>query len=621
MGGSFGRAWTYVLRGWSSLAPATRVATVLQALAVVALLGTMPDLRRSPTDALLLSGASVALAVGWFQLLGHSLSRRPRLLRLCNGVSLLAFILLGAYHVAAGSMLDVDLIGDNVRQLLFPEARRVLFAQVSPWSWAALGAALVAVGGAAAGTRHFAAPPCGHRRAGVVVAAALVACVTATPLYVYSEVAYFARTVVEGLTGGLDLGDVPVGRTFPYVHRVEAAAAPAGYLPDVVLVMMESANAGFVGRSNERGQPYTPFLDSLRDRGFTVDRFYGTSVQTCRGQVAVLASILPSIEDQIATREPPLHLRALPRILAEAGYRTVFAEGSQSLDFDNTGSFMRDLGFEDVLCMDDRFIEPEDAPYVWGWGLQDDRMYRKVLAWMDAERARGERRPWFVVLATASHHMQFRDMPADQRELYPEPDGPAQHFANSMRLADTYLRTLFSELERRGHADSLVVVTGDHSFPAGEHRNYMNINDAYEESFRTPFVLLWPGHVAPRREREVAYSQLDIAPTLLDLLGIRADNHFLGRSMLSGPSEQRPIHLIQPYDGVQLAVVLWPWKYVVTLRSHKERMFNLEADPHEDRDVLADHEGTELLTTLRREIDAIKLNQRLIRADRIWPAD
>ncbi|MDD4891517.1 MAG: hypothetical protein PHU85_16485, partial [Phycisphaerae bacterium] len=136
-----------------------------------------------------------------------------------------------------------------------------------------------------------------------------------------------------------------------------------------------------------------------------------------------------------------------------------------------------------------------------------------------------------------------------------------------------------------------------------------------------PLLMLWPGHIQPRWVRDVAYSQLDIAPTLMDALGLRADNHFCGRSMLPETTQQQPIPLHQPFNGIYLISVEYPLKYIAHRLTGQEWMFNLKTDPHEDHNVVRQYRGTDELKRLRAAVRRLEQNQRLIEEDRIWPGE
>ena len=563
--------------------------------------------------------------VVYFLLLGVLLRRRRRLLAAVNVVSVGVFLLLFLYHWQAGAPLDLNALIENVGYLAFAESYTVIKARVS-WTAPALFLAVVlGVVALAFKTRLLSRPlwrrPGFARPAVLAVGFLGLLCSQASA---HNELTCLLRSTYDYFFGPLRTVQTADLAEFPYLKRAQPAAAPTNQpasRPHVFIVMLESFNNNLVGRVNETGQEYTPFVNSLRSRGLCVERFYGNSIQTRRGQTAVLCSILPSIRRELSDRLSAVRTRPLSAIMKDAGYRTAFFQAYGDLNFDNTGKFMDYLSFDVVEAMDHRFVTPEEQAAMWSWGLQDNLFYRKFFDYLDREQVgQPDGQPVFAVLATIAHHMPFCYVPADQRRLYPEQTTPEQKFANSQCLADDYLREFFAQLHSRPRFnDSIVIVTGDHSYPNGEHANYHNDRLCFEESFRIPFIMIWPGHVAPRVIPDIAYSQLDIAPTLLDLLNIRVDNHFLGRSMLAPTREQRPIHLVQPYDGTWMSVVIWPMKYVFHARTRDEYLFDLAADPHEDRNLIDQRRDDPLLARLKREMQAILLNQQLIEQNRIWP--
>ena len=183
-------------------------------------------------------------------------------------------------------------------------------------------------------------------------------------------------------------------------------------------------------------------------------------------------------------------------------------------------------------------------------------------------------------------------------------------------MTDEYLRTFFQQLQSRDHlTNSIVFITGDHSFPVGEHGYYDNESGFYNEYFKTP-LLIWGNGIAPAISHEL-HSQLDIAPTVLELLGISAKVHFTGKSLFSGAASFTP--LVQPYAGTCLGVVSYPYKYIYRDRPRQEYVFDFGKDPLEKTNIVNAIVGRPLFQTFHRKVADILLNDRLIKENRIWP--
>src|SRR5208283_853042 len=96
---------------------------------------------------------------------------------------------------------------------------------------------------------------------------------------------------------------------------------------------------------------------------------------------------------------------------------------------------------------------------------------------------------------------------------------------------------------------------------------------------------IWPGKIKPETRTNCDYTQIDIAPTILDLLGIRTRNHFIGKSVFCSSKDRLPILLTQPYSEGYIAVIERPWKLVRTISDGREYLYNLSQDPDELKDL------------------------------------
>jgi phosphoglycerol transferase MdoB-like AlkP superfamily enzyme len=383
--------------------------------------------------------------------------------------------------------------------------------------------------------------------------------------------------------------------------------------------MVESFNANFVEVRAPNGLPYTPYFNSLIPQGLYVDRFYGNSVQTSKGQFATLCSLLPAMEGREFVQLAEVQFRCLPEILSKSGFETLFFQAYSHINYDNTRNFLKHIGFARVETVDDHKHE-KDGDSTWGWGLQDDVFYQRFFEYLDKIYDKNDR-PLFVTLAPISNHMRFGDVPKSERAIYPEPNKPEEKYANTINVADRGLKVFLQELRRREQfRDALVIITGDHSFPVGEHGYHHNETNAYEEFFRIPFLMLAPGQIEAERVQDVAYSQLDIAPTLLDYTGIQpVKNHFMGVSLFARPYRQHVIPLMQPYSGRYLGVIDFPYKYVFRMRDERDRLVNLALDPHEEHNLASEAAYDARRAEMHRMLEMHKLTATACVHDQVWP--
>jgi arylsulfatase A-like enzyme len=551
------------------------------------------------------------------------LARLPRL-RVAASLWLLALTHLGgAYAYRNKTFPDFSVVIDNIADAFSPQAMVVI---ATAFGMPHVGVTLLGVLGLAllhrSGRVELVPPAASGAAWRGAAALSLYLLAVALPWTTPDPVLSFHQSVRNYIRGQSPYAVPYQSGTYPYVATFVPAhpvRAPDEALPNVFIIMVESYNARFLETAAPNGRPYTPVFDSLIPQGLFVERFYGNSIQTSKGQVAALCGILPSLRGKIFRRFPALRLRCLQDILADAGYRTVFFKAHHNINFDNTGPFLRRHGFE-VVESAGPYYQADEQERMLEWGARDRDFYQAFFRFLEANPALGTGpAPLFAVLHTAYTHTPFTGPADEERTVYHEPTTVLEDYANSLSLSDGDLRVFFERLASHpALANSVVIVTGDHSFPLGDHGVTGNEVGFYEESFLTPFLLLWPGHVAPQRLHQ-RHSQLDIAPTVVDLLGLPpVRSHFQGVSMLDPADGQQPIYLIQPYSGRYLGVIRYPWKYVLHERSGKEYLFDLARDPGEEI-----NRAGELTPAARRdwqqEIRKLYLHQKLIYHDAIWP--
>ena len=118
-----------------------------------------------------------------------------------------------------------------------------------------------------------------------------------------------------------------------------------------------------------------------------------------------------------------------------------------------------------------------------------------------------------------------------------------------IRYTDDTLRILFAELEARGFFDDyLVVFTSDHGEEFGEHGHFLHQGFLYEELLRVPLIL--GGSRVPAAVRSELVSSIDIAPTILDHVGVAIPDRMSGRPLLS--AEVAPETLFAQYGPAPL---------------------------------------------------------------------
>jgi arylsulfatase A-like enzyme len=165
--------------------------------------------------------------------------------------------------------------------------------------------------------------------------------------------------------------------------------------------------------------------------------------------------------------------------------------------------------------------------------------------------------------------------------------------------------------------NTMVVFSSDNGFYLGEH-NLGDKRSAYDESLRIPLLVRWPALGDQARGKLIDHMALniDLAPTLLDLAGVKVPDSMQGRSwrpLLEGnaaAANWRTAYFYEYFFERNYAIPT-----VLAVRTDKAKLikypghddwtelFDLAADPYETKNLVADPASKDLLAELQAEFD------------------
>uniref|UniRef100_UPI0040474AF3 sulfatase family protein n=1 Tax=Algoriphagus sp. TaxID=1872435 RepID=UPI0040474AF3 len=107
-----------------------------------------------------------------------------------------------------------------------------------------------------------------------------------------------------------------------------------------------------------------------------------------------------------------------------------------------------------------------------------------------------------------------------------------QDYLGTIRAVDENVGRVLDYLEANNLMDNtLIVYTSDQGFYLGEH-GWFDKRFVYDESFKTPLLVAWPGKIAPKSTSTTMVQNLDYAQTFLEAAGIPAPADMQGESLL-----------------------------------------------------------------------------------------
>ena len=180
-------------------------------------------------------------------------------------------------------------------------------------------------------------------------------------------------------------------------------------------------------------------------------------------------------------------------------------------------------------------------------------------------------------------------------------------------FVDEWVGRMLAELKAEGrYDDSLIVLLGDHGDAFWEHGFVGHSHMPYDELVNVPLIIKLPGSAQAGRRVDAMVGLVDVAPTLLELVGATAPEGTDGVSFLDllldpeSPSPQRT--LFSEYKTI-ISVRTDDWKYIARPR-HPEELYDLKADPGERVNVIEEYPEVAARLSLAAKAAAAKRDAR-----------
>lgn len=351
--------------------------------------------------------------------------------------------------------------------------------------------------------------------------------------------------------------------------------------PNVVLVILESVGAG--GTSlHVPALDTTPHLARLADEGVWAREMTAVVPHTSKALVTMLCGDWPMLTRSIREARPGgLPGRCLPELLEELGYRTAFFQPVVET-YEDRVDLVKQLGFDRFRARDS--LDGTRFSIVNYFGWEDRVMLKPGLRWATEDRLR----PHFSVYLTLTSHHDYKVPPSFPSRAYPGQPGLRGSWLNAIRYVDAFLGELIERYEEAGLLDDTVfVVVGDHGEAFGEHG--FNLHDLvmYEEGLHVPFVIWGPPLGERRGVIEGARQQIDILPTVLELVGAEVVGGTpRGRSLFEAPDADRVLYHSAWRSHRAMARRAGGAKLIERFRSGPPVYHRLADDPKERRNVV-----------------------------------
>ena len=197
-----------------------------------------------------------------------------------------------------------------------------------------------------------------------------------------------------------------------------------------------------------------------------------------------------------------------------------------------------------------------------------------------------------------------------------------QDYLGSIAAVDDGVGKVLDYLEKNGLAENTIVVyTSDQGFYLGEH-GWFDKRFIYDESFKTPLLVRWPGVIKPNSVNNQMVQNLDFAQTLLEVAGVEAPNDMQGESLVplfKGQNdgfrdavyyhyyEYPAIHMVKRHYGI----VTEDYKLMHFYYDIDEwELYDRKKDPQEMNNLYSDTEYANVVLDLKARLSDLRLKYK-----------
>ena len=290
--------------------------------------------------------------------------------------------------------------------------------------------------------------------------------------------------------------------------------------PNIVIFILESFAREYNGAFNKGTkipdyQGYTPFVDSLAQHSLIFTNAYANGWKSIHGVSSVIAGI-PSFKDAFTSSPyPKQKIESLVSTLESEGYDTSFFHGAPN------GS-MGFLGFGNILGFDHYYGKTEynnDDDFDGVWGIWDEPFFQYFNRTVSKKKT-----PFMATLFSVSSHEPYK-VPEKYEGKFPK---GKVNINECIGYTDFALKQFFASAKKQTwYKNTIFVLVADH----GNTIAY----DEYRKEFMkhtVPILFFSPNEKYVGENNDWA-QQIDIYPTLLDMIGYQKPFRSWGRSLIN----------------------------------------------------------------------------------------
>lgn len=354
-------------------------------------------------------------------------------------------------------------------------------------------------------------------------------------------------------------------------------------IKNVIVFVLESTPANLI-QVYDSTYKVTPYLNEWKKHAVIYNNMYAHLPNTVNSIFSITSGMYPMISYKaIINEHPHIAIPTLSQLLKDKGWNTSLFYSSD-LTYSNIGEYVSHHGFQTVedfktiRCGFDQF----QSNYAQLDGLDDRCIVSRYLDWKDSMQGQ---KTFSMLWANQTHYPYFshdKNKYTDNAELNP--------YLNALRNVDEAFNQLMQGLKKRNSLNNtLVIVVGDHGESFGTHNQYSHASKIYEENLHVPCLIINPALFNGATNNRIG-GLIDIAPTVMHLLNMKAPDEWQGVSLLSTKQKSHTF-FVGPFSDFLFGSRFDNWKLIFNATSNYYELYNVNKDPKELENVANKHPG------------------------------
>lgn len=400
---------------------------------------------------------------------------------------------------------------------------------------------------------------------------------------------------------------------------VAPAPVPLKYKDhNLVFVSFDALQAAHVGSLGYQ-RDVTPTIDSVARNGISFTRAYSVASWTVPASMTWFTGVYPSEHRMVNKFALYTPNEQKPAKLSELAPNLVTLAAILKKNGYVTGGFTGNAGVSGGFGYEDGFDKYEHELSKFGsfdWSMPraikwlDENKSRKFFLFLHGYDCHGQYAPpegYDFRFVEKGYDRRYTGSEIEQETLREEGlangrltlrDSDVKFwraiYDEKIQRADARFKQFLDSFEKLGVSDrTLFVLTSDHGTEVFEHRRVDHGYTLYDEQLHVPLVVKLPGR-SEGRSVPHRVSSIDVMPTILDLLDVDATgmkDQFRGVSLvpaIDGPAPNRDCFSetdYREYTFKRSIVSPDGWKLIATLEKKRRELYDLNADPGEQRNL------------------------------------